>query len=107
MIWRIVASIKKILTEDNCRFECKLRKVIQFCSCVPWFLVSEGETGQMCDVLGNKCYEQRMLTAQIDYKNDCGCYTGCNDIRYIPLLDGGAQGPEEVSKPDMLKLFKM
>ena len=61
----------------------------------------------MCDVLGNKCYEQRMLTAQIDYKNDCDCFTGCNDIRYIPVLDGRAEGPEEVSKPDMLKLFRI
>ena len=93
-------------TEDNCRFECKHKLVTSFCGCIPWFFLKDNQTNQMCDLLGNKCYEQTMLTTQIDFETECNCYPGCEDIKYVPVFPAGKDAPDEIKKNDLLLLQK-
>ena len=77
----------KVYSESACTFECKLSIVKEYCGCLPWFLTLTKTRTKICDIFGNKCYEQKMLTLEIDYQTECGCYPGCNSYQYTPVLE--------------------
>ena len=56
----------------------------------------------MCDIFGNKCYEQKMLKLQMDYQTECGCYPGCNSFQYTPLLE--EKSPKESDNINLINI---
>ena len=51
-------------SQDNCLMECKLKKIIQFCQCTPWYLKQIGFP--VCTFDGNLCLDiqlQRFVEA--------------------------------------------
>ena len=72
-------------TKQNCIFECKLEMVRKMCNCLPWYLDHRNQDEPVCNLFGNKCYEQSMIQANnlIDFilsdsKNPpCDCFPDC------------------------------
>lgn len=67
----------------NCIFECKLEIVRKLCNCLPWYLELENQTEPVCNLFGNKCYEQITIRANqlLDFSNpfqpSCHCFPEC------------------------------
>ena len=70
-------------TKQNCIFECKLEMVRKKCNCLPWYLDLKNQTEPVCNLFGNKCYEQSTIQANrfLDFSNpyspSCDCFPDC------------------------------
>ena len=70
-------------TKQNCIFECKLEMVRKKCNCLPWYLDLKKQTEPVCNLFGNKCYEQSTIQANrfLDFSNpfspSCDCFPDC------------------------------
>ena len=74
-------------SKQNCIFECKLEMVRKMCNCLPWYLDIKNPTEPVCNIFGNKCYEQSTIQANqhLDfsdpYNPPCGCFPDCEVSR--------------------------
>ena len=70
-------------SKQNCIFECKLEMVRKMCNCLPWYLDLKNQTEPVCNLFGNKCYEQSTIQANrfLDFSNpnspSCDCFPDC------------------------------
>lgn len=70
-------------TKQNCIFECKLNIVRKICGCLPWYLEIKNQKEPVCNLFGNKCYEQSTIYANdfLDFSNpdqpSCNCFPDC------------------------------
>ena len=106
------ATITKVYTQNNCIFECKLKWIITFCKCLPWFVpYLEVPT---CGIFGNKCYEQQLmqLNDKLDFTDPdnppCGCFINCEETQYTPILDknGGSNKLQPEKNKQILDLHE-
>ncbi|CRL07283.1 CLUMA_CG020262, isoform A [Clunio marinus] len=58
----------QIYTQDLCQLECRMKKFLEFCDCLPFFYKRKGVSYALVDAL------QR--------NNDCQCLKDCNEIKY-------------------------
>ena len=71
-------------SKQNCIFECKLELVRKMCGCLPWYLEVKNQTEPVCNIFGNKCYEQSTIRANqyLDFSNPesptCNCFPDCD-----------------------------
>ena len=97
-----------VYTQNNCIFKCKLEMVLEICKCLPWFITSF-EDAPVCNLFGNKCYEQKLLlmNVKLDFTDQsnppCGCYPNCEETNYIPYLD--KNGGSNTLRPIMNKIL--
>ena len=53
---------------------CKLKHVGKYCGCLPWFIhqLQNYSNFQVCNIFGNKCYEQNMIevNSQLNFKSE-------------------------------------
>ena len=74
-------------SKQNCIFECKLEMVRKMCNCLPWYLDIKNQTEPVCNLFGNKCYEQSTIQANqhLDFSNPnnppCDCFPDCEVSR--------------------------
>ena len=77
----------QIYSNQNCIFECKLEIVRKMCNCLPWYLDLKNQTEPVCNLFGNKCYEQSTIQANqhLDFSNPnnppCDCFPDCEVSR--------------------------
>ena len=86
---------KILLNQENCIYECKLKWALERCKCLPWFIKQyrEIQNVTVCNIFGNKCYEQKMLQANMELNfattaeiPDCNCYSDCNAVKYYHMF---------------------
>ena len=77
-------------SQGNCLFECKLEMARDLCGCIPWFV---GNTvDPVCDLFGNKCFEQATLKIieNIDFNDKdhlpCNCLPDCNKLGFYQII---------------------
>ena len=79
-------------TQAHCIYECKLEVIADTCGCLPWFVPFRSENLTTCNIFGNKCYEQILLTSneKLDFSNlntpVCDCLPDCESTEYIPVI---------------------
>ena len=75
-------SIFKLYTENNCRYECNVKLVIEMCKCAPWDFMHKSVEKE-CDVFGRTCFYQTMENITKDSNDHCSqCIQGCDYIKY-------------------------
>lgn len=85
-----------VYSEENCIFECKFKRSRSTCGCTPWYIEIDGTT-PVCDLFGNKCFEQMSLKTndELDFSHPdspaCDCFPACRSLKYIADLQDTEQ----------------
>ena len=62
------------MLQESCILGCKLKHVGKVCGCLPWFIHQLQDilvpNVSVCNIFGNKCYEQTMITANSNLSFD-------------------------------------
>ena len=93
-------SALKRYTEQNCKYECKIKHAMEKCSCVSWdFPLNNNKNGmQECDVFGRTCFSRAMQKFSRVEKDMCpDCRHACEYTSYHKI------GVKEVSPPRFIK----
>ena len=83
----------KTYSQSGCEFEMNIRKGLEKCKCVPWFIPTTlGQNYIMCDNYGNRCFELATLGSG-SYDN---CLPNCNLAQFSRSLILEKIDPHEV-----------
>ena len=75
-------SIFKIYTQQNCKYECYIKKAESFCNCIPWDFMHQNAMAKECDIFGRTCFYNAMENISKS-RNVCDdCVKECDYITY-------------------------
>ena len=101
-----------VYTQAQCIFECKLSRILELCKCLPWFVSFRKENTTICNIFGNKCYEQALASTNevLDFTNldspACNCYPDCEATDYIPGVGNEDRTVTEKQNQNLVDLTK-
>ena len=73
---------------DNCAVECRMKKTIEICECMPYNFYSSLNTLEMCNVTKIECIQKNFallhgLSGDNDTGITCNCPDDCDDKKYF------------------------
>ena len=79
-------SIFKVYTQQNCKYECYVKKAESLCKCIPWDFMHQNAMAKECDIFGRTCFYNAMknISLSINFCNDC--VKECDYITYDGIV---------------------
>ena len=89
-------------TQNNCRYECKMRKAIEKCQCIPWdFPQFKDQFHPICDRFARDCF----LTKMKDTESlvNCSCPNDCETTIYSYSVSSNPNDPDLLCKDEKIR----
>ena len=75
------SDLFSIYTQNNCRYECKMRQAVQKCQCIPWdYPQFKSKQHPICNKFSRNCFQQVMTNAEA--QRNCLCPNDCSITIY-------------------------
>ena len=86
------SKLFSVYTQNNCRYECKMRQAVAKCQCIPWdYPQFKGEQHPICNKYARDCFQQVMINAGT--QKDCPCPNDCSVTIYDYSVSSTDFGP--------------
>ena len=76
-------SAFKSYTMENCKYECRVKKAAEICSCIPWDFIHNDRLIHECDIFGRTCFYNAIRNLTSSNDNLCKhCVKECDYATY-------------------------
>ena len=82
-------SIFKIYTQQNCKYECNIKKAEAICNCIPWDFLHKNDKSLECDIFGRTCFYNTMDNLAKSRSICNQCMKECDYTIYETILTSG------------------
>ena len=82
-------SIFKVYTQENCKYECKIKKAEAMCKCIPWDFTHKNGITPECDIFGRTCFYNAMDYLAKSQSLCNHCMKECDYTIYETILTNG------------------